>query len=346
MKVFRLIAAAAMLAVASVSGAISAPTAPSVGLDRGIAARDAAKSRQPVTRLPQRYRLVPVAAPGALRNPVIGVNDVGDVVYPTETSAGRIVGAFAREGEGPVPVKIGTAATFPWGVTATRQVFGWFRHPASGAVHAFLYDAVTGKAQDLSPHVDFCVVAAVSRGGRYVVGWQVVNGEGVPFWRDLAGGPRLAGLPDRGQILAVNSRGECGGLSDNGRPFVVDRAGYAEIGYSGLIWAAADTGEFAGALGDDAITWSRDHGVRRIGRLGAAWTIAEGINDRGQVVGFGGGSGFVWNPKEGALIDLNAVTGQTPFWVLYAQGINNRGEIAVVAVDPESRLVPAVLRPL
>jgi probable HAF family extracellular repeat protein len=78
--------------------------------------------------------------------------------------------------------------------------------------------------------------------------------------------------------------------------------------------------------------WSAQTETRKILPLpGDTYTIAYAINDAGQVVGqsFGGPEGsraFIW--QDGKTYDLNAlIPPGSPLYLVYAEGINNRGEI-------------------
>jgi probable HAF family extracellular repeat protein len=81
-----------------------------------------------------------------------------------------------------------------------------------------------------------------------------------------------------------------------------------------------------------AFIWTKEKGTQKILPLeGDTNSIAYAINSRGQVVGqsFGGPEGaraFVW--ENGKATDLNAiVAGDAGMYLIYAEGINDRGEI-------------------
>jgi probable HAF family extracellular repeat protein len=78
--------------------------------------------------------------------------------------------------------------------------------------------------------------------------------------------------------------------------------------------------------------WSEAQETQKILPLpGDTYTIAYAINDQGQVVGqsFGGPEGsraFIW--QNGKTYDLNAlIPAGSPLYLVFAEGINNRGEI-------------------
>jgi probable HAF family extracellular repeat protein len=81
-----------------------------------------------------------------------------------------------------------------------------------------------------------------------------------------------------------------------------------------------------------AFIWTKENGTRKILPLeGDTNSIAYAINNNGQVVGesFGGPEGaraFVW--QNGKATDLNAiVSGDAGMYLIYAEGINDRGDI-------------------
>jgi probable HAF family extracellular repeat protein len=81
-----------------------------------------------------------------------------------------------------------------------------------------------------------------------------------------------------------------------------------------------------------AFIWTKEKGTQKILPLeGDTNSIAYAINNRGQVVGqsFGGPEGaraFVW--ENGKATDLNAIAaGDAGIYLIYAEGINGRGEI-------------------
>jgi probable HAF family extracellular repeat protein len=88
-----------------------------------------------------------------------------------------------------------------------------------------------------------------------------------------------------------------------------------------------------------AFLWERGT-MKDLGTLPAPYdtaSLAESINDRGEVVGFscdanGNCRGFLW--RDGVTTDLTSVLVDSPLVITNAASINSRGEIAVQAVDP------------
>ena len=124
---------------------------------------------------------------------------------------------------------------------------------------------------------------------------------------------------NRNDVLAVNDRGQCAGVSVNPQ--------------TGRIEA-----------------FRQDSGTRKmLGTLGGSFSIARGLNNQGEVVG---GSltegdenfhGFLY--RNGRLFDLNEFLDQGTGWELHqALSINNCGEILAIGYhDGEDRIV--LLRP-
>lgn len=82
-----------------------------------------------------------------------------------------------------------------------------------------------------------------------------------------------------------------------------------------------------------AFLWTRGRGTQDLGTIqDDATSGAQGINDRGEIVGSSGASvmnsrAFVW--KDGVMTDLNTlVPSDAPLYLLDADAINERGEIA------------------
>lgn len=95
-----------------------------------------------------------------------------------------------------------------------------------------------------------------------------------------------------------------------------------------------------------AFIWTKEGGMKPLGAVsGDTLSLAFGLNDKNQVVGLsvGGPYGiraFLWN---GVMTDLNTVTLPSSPFLLYANDINDRGEIVGEAFDPNTNEAPAYL---
>jgi probable HAF family extracellular repeat protein len=95
----------------------------------------------------------------------------------------------------------------------------------------------------------------------------------------------------------------------------------------------------------EAFIWTREAGIRSLGKpAGDIRSAAFGINDRGQVVGLSRGGPYVtrallWD--DGVMTDLNTLTPAGSPYLLYANDINNLGDIAGQAYVPATGQAPA-----
>jgi probable HAF family extracellular repeat protein len=135
---------------------------------------------------------------------------------------------------------------------------------------------------------------------------------------------------------SVTDLGSLGGVMNNLALFVNNR---------GDVVGASDLQGDATAHG---FLWSRDDGMQDLGTLpGDFSTFAVAINDEGQVVGqscdqSGNCRAFFW--QGGVMTDLNAlVLPGSSLYLTGASDINNRGEIAGYAYDPDTGDTPAFL---
>jgi probable HAF family extracellular repeat protein len=98
------------------------------------------------------------------------------------------------------------------------------------------------------------------------------------------------------------------------------------------------TPESSPFFGTHAFLWTRTEGMRDLGTLpGDVVSVGSGINDKGQIVGpsfdaDGNPRPYLW--QNGVMTDLNTlVPANSPLYLLWAAGINARGEIAGFGVN-------------
>ena len=307
-----------------------------------------------------------------------GPNSVTE--WPVHNDRGVIPG-FAQTAElDPLQESWSCAAFFPPTTDNVCAGFRWFegtmtRLPTLGGTNGYAAGVnqrgeIVGWAEN-TVHDSTCNLP------------QVLQFEAV-IWRPDGKIRELPPLPEDqdGAATAINDRGDVVGISgtcDNavgaytakhaviwhdGVPFFIKTFGGkgwntpADINNHGQVVGFAD---LPGDVVDGVLTpqpvafiWSEGAGIQKILPLpGDTNTIAYAINNRGQVVGqsFGGPEGsraFVW--QNGKSYDLNSfLPSGSPLYLVFAEGINDRGEItggACVPVDGScatATLAPAFL---
>ena len=176
--------------------------------------------------------------------------------------------------------------------------------------------------------------------------------------------PPFPGDPD-GAATAINDNGQVAGISglcSNAvggasaiHAVLWENGAVTDLGnLGGLAWntptsinANGDVVGFGNPSGDQnagfnpvAFLWTKGGGIQNLGALpGDTNSIAWAINDKGQIVGqsFGGSNGsraFLY--QNGVMTPLNALTGKNKLSLLFANDINNLGEIAGGAHDPKT----------
>ncbi len=158
--------------------------------------------------------------------------------------------------------------------------------------------------------------------GPHAVLWEA---DGTPVNLGNLGGTGNPHLPTGNMALGVNNAGEV-------------------VGASVLVGNAIT----------HAFFWTRETGMRDLGTLpGDVNSAALAVNDRGQVIGIsfgahgpfdGSGRPFLW--QNGLMTDLTTlVPADSPLEVLYAAGINSRGEIAGFGATVHGDMHALVLTP-
>ncbi len=229
------------------------------------------------------------------------------------------------------------------GVNNLGQVVGWAENsvhdPTCVAPQVLQFEAVIwgpkkGQIQQLPPFPgdpDGAATAINDKG-------QVVGISGVCGTAVGAFSAAHALLWENG---SVTNLGSLGGVAWN-TPAAINNRGEI-VGFSDL------PGDQSGAPNFHAFLWTRDHGIRDLGALaGDAVSEALGINERGQIVGescqagFANCRAFLW--EKGAMTDLNTLLAHgTALHLVYANDINNRGEITGGASDQNTGDSPAFL---
>jgi probable HAF family extracellular repeat protein len=161
-------------------------------------------------------------------------------------------------------------------------------------------------------------------------------------WASGACGIAVGGVSAAHSVLWQNGVpidiGDLGGHSWN-TPTAINNRGTV-VGFS--LPAGQD-----GTRNFEAFLWSQAGGIQRLGKLpGDIRAEALGLNEKDQVVGLSRGGpflfrAFIW--QNGVMSDLNSMTVTGSPFLLYANDVNDRGEITGESFDPNTQAAPAFL---
>ncbi len=233
---------------------------------------------------------------------------------------------------------------FATGVNNRGEIAGW----AENAVHdptcdppqvlqfrAAVWGPAEGQTRELPPVADDTTSAATAINNRgQVVGISGTCGSAV-------GGPSAAHavLWENGSATDLGNLG----LFEWNTPMAINQKGEV-VGFAAVPGAEPDS------LHLRAFQWTEDGGMEELGTIDEedVESQALGINNRGQVVGlsctasYASCRAFLW--QDGVMSDLNdlAAPGYAGH-LIYANDINDAGEITGAAFDPASGEVPAFL---
>ena len=233
------------------------------------------------------------------------------VMTPLPTLGGNNGYAAGANGAGQI---VGWAETATHDPTCTgKQVLGF---------KAVLWEK--GQAQALPPlpgDPDSAATAINDRG-------EVVGISGLCYKAVGASSARHAVLWQRGVPTDI---GNLGGIAWN-TPAAINGRGQV-VGFSDLPGDTPDSPNF------HAFLWTSQSGIKDLGTLpGDFLSLAYGINDEGQIVGqsIGDGGSRAFVIRNGAMTDLNALVPEGSPTLIYANDVNDRGEIVGQAYDPAS----------
>jgi probable HAF family extracellular repeat protein len=225
---------------------------------------------------------------------------------------------------------LGGNNSYAAGANNRGQVVGWAENtthdptcvlPQVLQFRAVVWKPSEGQIQELSPLPGdtSSAATAINHGGQ-VVGISGIcdrafgrfSAAHAVIWED--GAPRDLG--NLGGVAwntptAINQRGDIAGFSD----------------------FAGDDG---GGLNAHAVLWPKSGAIQDLGTLdGDVISLAFGINDPGQVVGqsIGAGGSRAFLFRDGVMVDLNTLTEPGSPFLIYANDINDRGEIAGQGCD-------------
>ena len=288
------------------------------------------------------------------------------VFWPVNANSGVVVGISETAEENPLGEVFSCAYFFPTDFTTRpdRPVcrgFRWERGvmaalPTLGGYNSYATAAnsagqVVGWAET-AVHDSTCIAPQVLQFRAVMWG---PDGEIQPL-PPLPGHSSSAAtaINDKGQVVGIS--GQCGiavgGVSamsaviwENGVPRDIGNLGGhtwntpTAINNDGTVVGFSLPEGQDGTRNYEAFIWTEEDGVRSLGKsAGDIRNAAFGINEKGQVVGLArsasGVRALLW--ENGEMIELNSRTVAGSPHLLYANDINDRGEIVGQAVDPQT----------
>jgi len=295
------------------------------------------------------------------------------VAWPVKNTNGLIVGISDTNDDNPLGEAFSCWAFFAPGVPTGKICKGFqWRNGVMKALSPFAggYDSYATAANERGQIVGWaengvfdstCDPASQRLQFRAVI-WEP-NGE----MREL---PPLPGdstsaataINDRGEVVGIS--GACGVaigsvsaahavLWENGVPIDIGNLGGhswntpTAINNQGTVVGFSLLSGQDGSRNYEAFVWTRKDGIHSLGKpAGDIRSAAFGINERGQIVGLSRGGPHLFRAmlwENGKMIDLNTVTETGSPFLLYANDINDRGEIAGQAFDVDTGESPAFM---
>jgi len=331
-----------------VSGTLTTRARVRVTWDGDASLRDTSNWYFPIAAKPRPvlYRVADLGAAGDQSSEAVGVSSNGQVAGNVQREAS--VAAFRWNGSRTELGTLGGCCSGAAAVSSSGQVVGWSRTP-SGAYHAFMADS-SGPARDLGTlGGDFSQAAGINDhevvvGGSAIdttlstTNWHAFAWDGGAM-RDLGtlGGPGSFAMDiNNDGVIVGRSRATAAGperafvyrsgvMSDITPPKWKESGATAVNDLGAIVgWRGALPGE---STYQRAFLRSAAGSLADLGAFGGSGSMANDINNRGDVVGSVDGSiAFLYS--KGVMRDLNAMIPLESGWRLQAaQAINDRGQI-------------------
>jgi len=296
------------------------------------------------------WSIVGLGTLGGIESGASDINDSGQVVgyyYKNGTTHAFITGS-----NGVGMTDIGTLGGVPsqaFSINNSGQVVGYYRPKDSDIFQAFITGANGVGIVDLGTS-KFSVATSINNSGQ-VVGYDLSSFSGSGFIT----GPNGIGMTSVGTSssnYSINDSGQVAGTSLLSSDPLLSHAfitgangvGMTDLGASGGNFATGinNSGQVVGGMDRNTYTLHGSHafitgangvGVTDLGTMGGDWSVANSINDSGQVVGVAGYddwvdvSSFIYS--NGVMVNLSYLDAViTGGWTgLVASGINNNGQI-------------------
>jgi probable HAF family extracellular repeat protein len=205
------------------------------------------------------------------------INDSGQVVGMSSTAAGEFHAFIWTATDGMTDLgTLGSTQSAANAINNAGQVVG-YSLTATGRFHAFLWTAATGM-RDLG--LGDSAAADINEMGQVVGGAVTASGHGHAFLWTAA-----SGMVSLGSLAGPNGQSGAFAINDLGQV-----VGQSQLPSPGGIQACPPA-----SFCNHAFLWSSTTGMIDLGALGSTdWSLADDINNAGQVVGWSGPvSGFL-----------------------------------------------------
>jgi probable HAF family extracellular repeat protein len=295
-----------------------------------------------------------------LYNDRMGINNAGQVVFANGVQ-GEIDRAYLFDSQGTreltVPLRMElipgyyhnfTGDAVPYDINSQGQVVGFKNMDPTGCCpRAILWDS-TG-VRSLNPLLgdSHSIARAINDMGQIVGYGRFAHNYELGLRAFLFDGTRmldLGALPPHQNSRAydINNRGQVIGVSlskfsqpDDGRAFLYDETGMHDLGtLGGATSVARAINDHGQVVGDSLVTggWSRQAFLWENGVMKplAGLTRADGINNRGQIIGQDAHGQVVWHNGVIINIDRHLMPG-TDWIVIAVHAINDQGQVVGLA---------------
>ncbi|HEX4146473.1 MAG TPA: hypothetical protein VHY91_23435 [Pirellulales bacterium] len=274
------------------------------------------------------------------------INASGQVIGSSQVSGPDEEGFVWNSGSGIQGLgSLGGSRSDAYGINSSGTIVGASFIPDRSSEEAFVWDPVNG-IQSLG-WGPFSGATGINDSGE-IVGY----GFGGSHSADSVVNGTVIGT---GEASAVNNVGQVVGVTafdSTAQAYIWDPVNhFHDLGVLpgatiSIANAINDLGQVVGSSGSDAFIWDSVHGMQDIGPGNAT-----GINDLGQVTGFlPNGDSFIWDSVHG-MIDLNTLVSPSSGWTiegfsLSSNGINDSGQIITTGYSDTFQIGALLLTPV
>src|SRR6266849_1195555 len=298
------------------------------------------------------YKIIPLPTLGGVSGAGNGINDRGWITGAADQAGDTVSHAAAWVGSQLMDLGALGGQTF-------NSAVAWPNKDNNGVIVG-----ISDTDKDQIPNDNFSCYpfyASSSPTGKACNGFRCANGAMTALPAFPGGSTSAAtSINDVGQVVGIS--GACGiavgGVSaahsvlwQNGVPSEITNLGGhtwntpVAINNLGTVVGFSLPAGQDGTRNFEAFLWTQAGGLQRLGKLpGDIRAEALGVNEKNQVVGLSRGGpflfrAFIW--QNGVMSDLNSMTVAGSQFLLFANDINDSGEITGESFDPNTLAAPA-----